>query len=138
MNPDLLIMAGARVAGQMRVSQPDLITENKVLVHIDVARRRSAKCGADDPAGREISNIFSGICQSRRFPSPVKPRIETLDGNTGCRWRRNGILIPDYVDPAALIRMLSENMQEDGIYVADVGQNQIWSAGIISSEKESF
>lgn len=32
-----------------------------------------------------------------------------------------------YVDPAAFIRLLSEKMQEDGIYVADVGQNQIWS-----------
>ncbi len=54
-------MAGARVAGQMRVSQPDLITENKVLWYISIkARRRSAKMwGIDDPAGREISNIFS-------------------------------------------------------------------------------
>ena len=36
---------------------------------------------------------------------------------------------PDYVDPAALIRILSEKMQKDGVYVADVGQNQIWSCG---------
>ena len=36
---------------------------------------------------------------------------------------------PEYVDPAAFIRMLSEKMQDDGVYVADVGQNQIWSCG---------
>ena len=34
---------------------------------------------------------------------------------------------PDYVDPAKFITKLSEKMQDDAIYVADVGQNQIWS-----------
>ena len=34
---------------------------------------------------------------------------------------------PEYVDPAEFIRMLSEKMQDDAVYVADVGQNQIWS-----------
>lgn len=34
---------------------------------------------------------------------------------------------PDYVDPAAFIKMLSNEMKEDAVYVADVGQNQIWS-----------
>ena len=34
---------------------------------------------------------------------------------------------PEYVDPAAFITMLSHEMNNDAIYVADVGQNQIWS-----------
>lgn len=34
---------------------------------------------------------------------------------------------PDYVDPAAFITMLSHAMKDDAVYVADVGQNQIWS-----------
>jgi acetolactate synthase-1/2/3 large subunit len=34
---------------------------------------------------------------------------------------------PAYVDPAAFITWLSEGMADNGIYVADVGQNQIWS-----------
>ena len=34
---------------------------------------------------------------------------------------------PAYVDPAEFIRMLSEAMENDAVYVADVGQNQIWS-----------
>lgn len=34
---------------------------------------------------------------------------------------------PEYVDPAEFIRMLSEQMADDAVYVADVGQNQIWS-----------
>ena len=34
---------------------------------------------------------------------------------------------PAYVDPAAFIAMLSEKLEDDAVYVADVGQNQIWS-----------
>ena len=34
---------------------------------------------------------------------------------------------PAYVDPAAFITELSRKMEDDAIYVADVGQNQIWS-----------
>ena len=34
---------------------------------------------------------------------------------------------PAYVDPAEFIRLLSEKMEDDAVYVADVGQNQIWS-----------
>ena len=45
---------------------------------------------------------------------------------------------PDFVDPAAFITMLSEKMQEDGIYVADVGQNQIWSCGYHIVKKGRF
>ena len=36
---------------------------------------------------------------------------------------------PDFVDPAAFITRLSEKMDDDAVYVADVGQNQIWSCG---------
>lgn len=45
---------------------------------------------------------------------------------------------PDYVDPAAFITRLSEKMQEDGVYVADVGQNQIWSCGYHIVKKGKF
>ena len=38
---------------------------------------------------------------------------------------------PDYVDPEALIHRISEKMKPDGVYVADVGQNQIWSLSLI-------
>ena len=32
------------------------------------------------------------------------------------------------VNPVELVKLLSEKMEEDAIYVADVGQNQLWSA----------
>ena len=101
---DVLIMVGARVADRA-VSQPDLITRNKVLVHIDV-----------DPAEEWIStlNEYRSTMEKKRTPNP------------------------DYVDPAAFITRLSEKMQEDGVYVADVGQNQIWSCGYHIVKKGKF
>ena len=38
-------------------------------------------------------------------------------------------LNPAYVDPAGFIKKLSYKMDDNAIYVADVGQNQIWSCG---------
>jgi acetolactate synthase-1/2/3 large subunit len=63
--------------------------------------------------------------------------IRTLDGyrSTMERVRKPS---PDYVDPAEFIRLLSEKMDEDAIYVADVGQNQIWSCGYHIVKKGRF
>ena len=45
---------------------------------------------------------------------------------------------PAYVDPAAFITMLSHEMKEDAVYVADVGQNQIWSCNYHIVKKGRF
>ena len=45
---------------------------------------------------------------------------------------------PEYVDPAKFIAKLSEKMQDNAIYVADVGQNQIWSCGYANIRKGKF
>lgn len=122
---DLLIMVGARVADRA-VSQPDLITENKVLVHIDVDPAEIGKnVGPTIPLVGDARHIFEDF-NKEEFTCEHDEWIETLNGyrSTMSRVRKPN---PDYVDPAEFIRMLSESMEEDAIYVADVGQNQIWS-----------
>lgn len=124
---DLLIMVGARVADRA-VSQPDLITENKALIHIDVDPAEIGKnVGPTIPLVGDAKHIFKELL-SQEFSCEHEAWIETLNGyrNTMVP-RRNPN--PDYVDPAAFITKLSEKMEKDGIYVADVGQNQIWSCG---------
>ena len=55
---DLLIMVGARVADRA-VSQPDLITRNKVLVHIDVDPAEIGKnAGPSIPLVGDAKHIF--------------------------------------------------------------------------------
>ena len=53
----------------------------------------------------------------------MQPRREEYDG---------------YVDPARFIRLLSGEMEDDAVYVADVGQNQIWSCAYHVVKKGQF
>ena len=124
---DLLLMVGARVADRA-VNQPDLITENKVLIHIDVDPAEIGKnVGPAIPLVGDAKHIFEDI-QKEDFTCEHSEWIQVLNG-----YRDNMRPIrrpnPDYVDPAAFITMLSDAMEEDAVYVADVGHNQIWSCG---------
>lgn len=122
---DLLIMVGARVADRA-VSQPDLITENKVLVHIDVDPAEIGKnVGPTIPLVGDAKHIIADFMEEE-FVCEHEEWIRTLNEyrDTLGRVRKPN---PAYVDPAEFIRMLSEAMEDDAVYVADVGQNQIWS-----------
>lgn len=122
---DLLIMIGARVADRA-VSQPDLITENKVLVHIDVDPAEIGKnVGPAIPLVGDAKHIFEDFVKEE-FTCEHEEWIKTLNEyrSTMERVRKPN---PDFVDPAKFITMLSEQMKDDAVYVADVGQNQIWS-----------
>ena len=122
---DVLIMVGARVADRA-VNQPDLITENKVLIHIDVDPAEIGKnCGPTIPIVGDAKNIFE---QMLSFDISVDTAewIATLND-----YKKKMVVKrkpnPAFTDPEAFIKTLSDKMQDDGIYVADVGQNQIWS-----------
>lgn len=122
---DLIIMVGARVADRA-ISQPDLITTNKVLVHIDVDPAEIGKnAGASIPIVGDAKHIFEDFAKEE-FACEHEAWITTLE-----EYRRTMVQKrnpnPDYVDPAAFIAMLSNAMKDDAVYVADVGQNQIWS-----------
>ncbi len=133
---DLLLMVGARVADRA-VNQPDLITENKVLVHIDVDPAEIGKnVGPAIPLVGDAKHIFEDIA-TQEFTCEHEEWIQTL--NT-YRETMQPIRKPnsDFVDPAAFITMLSRKMDENAVYVADVGQNQIWSCGYHIVKKGRF
>lgn len=133
---DLLIMVGARVADRA-VSQPDLITRNKVLVHIDVDPAEIGKnAGPSIPLVGDAKHIFQDF-QKEEFDCNYEEWLTTLNEYRSTMEKKR-TPNPDYVDPAAFITRLSEKMQEDGVYVADVGQNQIWSCGYHIVKKGKF
>lgn len=122
---DLLIMVGARVADRA-VSQPGLITNGKVLVHIDVDPAEIGKnAGPTIPLVGDAKHIFEDLmqqectCKHEEWLECLYQYKETMEV------KRNPN--PNYVDPAEFIKKLSNKMDKDAIYVADVGQNQIWS-----------
>ncbi len=121
---DLLIMVGARVADRA-VKQPDLIMENKVLIHMDVDPAEIGKnVGPTIPIVGDAKHIFEDI-------DTLDVKVDTdewLSTLKSYRKLPGGRKAPEnYVDPAEFIRSLSSAMEDDFIYVADVGQNQIWS-----------
>ncbi len=133
---DLLLMVGARVADRA-VNQPDLITNNKVLVHIDVDPAEIGKnVGPSIPLVGDAKHIFDDLllqdftCEHRQWIKTLEEYRETM-----ARKRNPN---PAYVDPAGFITLLSEKMEDDGVYVADVGQNQIWSCGYHIVKKGRF
>ena len=124
---DLLIMVGARVADRA-VSQPGLITQNKILVHMDVDPAEIGKNAVSTiPLVGDAKHIFQDMmteemeCDHSEWLSLLNEYKIKLEV------KRNPN--PDYVDPAAFITKLSEKMEDNAVYVADVGQNQIWSCG---------
>jgi acetolactate synthase-1/2/3 large subunit len=122
---DLMIMVGARVADRA-ISQPDLIMNNKILVHIDVDPAEIGKnVGPSIPLVGDAKHIFEDF-NNEEFKCEHEDWIKTLEGYRDTMLQKRNPN-PDYVDPAAFITMLSNEMEDDAIYVADVGQNQIWS-----------
>ncbi len=124
---DLLIMAGARVADRA-VSQPDLITRDKVLVHIDVDPAEIGKnAGPTIPLVGDARHIFEDFLKEE-FTCEYQEWMDALNEyRVSMAKKRNPN--PEFVDPAMFITKLTEKMQDDAVYVADVGQNQIWSCG---------
>lgn len=133
---DLLIMMGARVADRA-ISQPDLVTENTVVVHIDVDPAEIGKnMGPSIPIVGDIKHVLCDF-EKHEFKADYSQWIAQLktwkEEKTVKRNPKEG-----YVDPAEFVRILSESMEEDGVYVADVGQNQIWSCNYYVMRKGKF
>ena len=124
---DLLLMVGARVADRA-VNRPDLITENKVMVHIDVDSAEIGKnVGPTIPLVGDIRHIFDAILQQEISAEQHTDWITVLENYRNTMTEKRPVIDPAYADPESFIRLLSDKMEDDAVYVADVGQNQIWS-----------
>lgn len=135
---DMIIMAGARVADRS-ISQPSLITEGKILVHIDVDPAEIGKnAGPTIPLVGDIAHVFHSFhthkpvsCDHAAWVAELNRRRTAEEAEKNATLKR-ALLRADAqeasgVDPAAFVRALSLAMEPDGVYVADVGQNQLWS-----------
>lgn len=124
---DLLIMVGARVADRA-ISQPDLVTKNTVIIHIDIDPAEIGKnIGPTIPIVGDVKSIFNDLMQEA-IVCDFSEWINTLNGyKKDCPVRKSPR--SEYVDPAKFITELSSQLEDDAVYVADVGQNQMWSCG---------
>lgn len=125
-NADLVILCGARV-GDRAVAAPNQITEKAKVIHIDI-----------DPA--EIGkNMIAHIPIVGNIRTVLESLLEKVDFHVDDAWtattqewkttlQREPRHFPGYVEPCSFIREFSKLLQSKAIWVADVGQNQIWSA----------
>ena len=127
---DLVIVVGARVADRS-INRPNLITENKTLVHIDVDPAEIGKnAGPNIPLVGDIQSIFEDLSAEEITAdfSEWVLELKELSRKDEEKLEAEGMnSAGGEVRPLAFVRRLSEAMEGDGIYVADVGQNQLWS-----------
>ncbi|MBP3803118.1 MAG: biosynthetic-type acetolactate synthase large subunit [Oribacterium sp.] len=131
---DMIIMVGARVADRS-ISQPDLITENKTLVHIDVDPAEIGKnAGPEIPLVGDIASVFEEFNQQKNDADYHEwvDILKTYKKESEDKKLKNlleRVRKSELVTPEEFIIQLSTKMKDDAIYVADVGQNQMWSCG---------
>ncbi|MCR5774086.1 MAG: biosynthetic-type acetolactate synthase large subunit [Lachnospiraceae bacterium] len=126
---DVLMMVGARVADRA-VANPNIILENKILIHIDVDPAEIGKnVGPTIPIVGDAKTIFEDLVQQ-----PLQ--LDTASWRELLREYRKippALSFSDKcVNPAVFIGLLSHSMQDRAVYVADVGQNQIWSCANVN------
>lgn len=136
-NSDLLIIMGARLADRA-VANPQSLEAHTPVIHIDVDPAEIGKnLGPTIPLVGDISHILDQLMETEKAGSYT----DWIAQLTQWRTVSETIKRPDrenYVNPSSFIQMLSEKMKEDAIYVADVGQNQMWSARNIVMKNGRF
>lgn len=133
---DTVILVGARVADRA-VSQPQKMMANKTLIHIDVDPAeigKNAKC--DLPIVGDAKAIFEELLKQEINLTDMSGWLKDLQA---CRKKKSRRVVPENdTDPAFFVNELSSAMQENAVYVADVGQNQIWSCANVVMQKGRF
>ncbi len=123
---DLLIIVGARIADRA-VPRPENLEKKVNIIHIDIDSAEIGKMlGPTIPLVGDVKNIFSQLMEAdihidtqEWIESLNEIKVNTVD---------HRVFSDKLVNPMLLVQKLSEKMDDDAIYVADVGQNQLWSA----------
>ena len=133
---DTVILVGARIADRA-VNQPQKMMANKTLVHIDVDPAeigKNARC--DLPIVGDAKAIFEELLKVEINMKDMESWTKELQE---CRHKKSRRVTPEkFTDPAYFVHELSMAMQENAVYVADVGQNQIWSCANVVMRKGRF
>ena len=124
---DLVLMVGARVADRA-VNRPELITDNTVLIHIDVDPAEIGKnVGPTIPLVGDLKHIFTKLNTIDINARDHKEWLEFLTDYKAEHPDPRPDISKEYVDPKEFLGKLAKAMDDNGVFVADVGQNQIWA-----------
>lgn len=123
---DLMIIIGARVADRA-ISMPSNVEKDTLIVHIDIDSAEIGKnMGATIPLVGDAKVIMKELMTRSQNASRTEWIEQLKSIKRNCQDPRT--FHDEYVNPCEFVQILSEKMDEDAVYVADVGQNQMWSA----------
>ena len=125
-NADLLMIVGARVADRA-VPKPEKLERRLTVIHIDIDSAEIGKMlGPTIPLVGDIRHIFDALLEAD-IHVDTREWLQELEEfkHTTVDHR---VFSDRLVNPMTLVQTLSEKMDDDAVYVADVGQNQLWSA----------
>lgn len=134
---DLIVLCGARV-GDRAMAAPDQIAAHAKIIHIDIDPAEIGKnMPATIPIVGDLKQVLDKLGKALAENGAVCPSDWAEDCQAGrVPYRRH--FSTALVNPKALIGLLSDRLREDAILVADVGQNQIWSANHYQVKKGRF
>ena len=133
---DLMIIVGARIADRT-VPTPDRLESQVKIIHIDIDTAEIGKnLGPTIPLVGDVKNIFDELIEADIQPK-ADSWIEELN-QIKHSTQDTRVFSDKLVNPNTLVQLLSEKMEDDAIYVADVGQNQLWSADNYVMKKGRF
>ena len=123
---DLLLVVGARLADRA-IPKPEKLEKRVAVIHIDIDTAEIGKnMGPNIPLVGDVRDIFSILMEQeiQTFDQNWIDELEEIKHSTV----DSRVFSDRFVNPNILVQKLSEKMDDDAIYVADVGQNQLWSA----------
>ena len=123
---DLLSIIGARV-GDRAIQSPRALESMTTVVHIDIDAAEIGKnLGTTIPLVGDAALVVEQLVEQNPMGEWDK-WIGWLDGQRE-PFPAHPAAGAGYIHPNAFIRLLSERLEKDVLYVSDVGENQIWSA----------
>lgn len=133
---DCLIVVGARVADRA-VKQPDLITKDKTLIHIDIDPAEIGKnAGPNIPIVGDAKEVFKDLNNfNEKFDFSYWSGQLLAYGQTRGKDKESTNL---FADPKLFVKILTNNLGEESVLVTDVGQNQIYACSNFVSKGASF
>lgn len=133
---DVLVIVGARVADRS-ITVPNSDEKDITIIHIDIDSAEIGKnMGATVPLVGDAKYIFRELYDMAAKGSHDEWIAKLQKIKTTCVDPR--VFHNEFVNPCEFVQTLSDMMDEDGVYVADVGQNQMWSADNYIMKKGKF
>lgn len=125
---DLLIFMGARIADRATGGIQEDLLANRSIIHIDVDPAEIGKnVGCDIPVVGDVKLVLQQMLELVQ-PLPLEKWRNELIEVKQLMQAQTSLAFGAMVNPKHAIRVLSGLLDDEAILVADVGQNQFWSA----------